>query len=118
MRFIYNLICTYSRDVFALYKHVTNAEEKVCRSSQILPLPLITFMVIRAKHYTRSNAIMAATSSSYTMSPMILPVSEKLTKINHPTWKALVLATIRGMPCTIFLPARNHADARDHQQRQ
>ena len=39
-----------------------------------------------------------STIAQTTMSPMTShPISHKLTKINHPTWKAQALAAIRGM---------------------
>jgi hypothetical protein len=39
------------------------------------------------------------------------PVSEKLTKLNHPTWSAQVLAAIRGARLEGFLIGKTEASA-------
>jgi hypothetical protein len=39
------------------------------------------------------------------------PVSEKLTKLNHPTWRAQVLAAIRGAHLEGFLTGKTGAPA-------
>jgi hypothetical protein len=57
---------------------------------------------------------MASSSSSggggLNMLPMTAqPVSEKLTKLNHPTWKAQVLAAIRGARLEGFLTGKKEA---------
>jgi hypothetical protein len=59
---------------------------------------------------------MASPSSSnnggLNMLPMTAqPVSEKLTKLNHPTWRAQVLAAIRGTRLKGFLTGKTKAPA-------
>jgi hypothetical protein len=39
------------------------------------------------------------------------PVSEKLTKLNHPTWRAQVLTAIRGAHLEGFLTGKTEAPA-------
>jgi hypothetical protein len=50
--------------------------------------------------------LMASESSnSITMTPAVplLPISEKLTQVNFPVWKALVLLALRGAQLQDFL---------------
>jgi hypothetical protein len=52
----------------------------------------------------------SSSSSGFAMNPMITnPVSQKLAKINHATWKAQVLAAIRGARLEGFITGKTKA---------
>jgi hypothetical protein len=70
-------------------------------------------MVIRAESRSQTYAMASSSSSNAPSFPLITshPVSDKLTKINAPLWRAQVLAAIGGMQLEGFLTGKTTAPA-------